>query len=337
MGSLLPSEAGRVAEAVPLHPRGARPRLNDRSRFEHSRQADRAGRHGARPADELHARHGAALPAALHRNGERDRPRRSDPQARIQTGRQARRCPRIEPHRSSGTNVIAPANRFSMRQRRWWCSSHASLLPVQRSTWRAVPAAMPCTWPSADGASPRWMVRPLAIELLRGNNPSIDARVVDLETGEFETPAGGLRPGSVLLLSPAQFDSSHEVGASARRPADHDCASGRCRSAAGYARARLPRRTACVLRRLAHLALSGRRTGRIGAIAMALPSWWHENRPSVHLGGAWVPYRRWERGRGGALDGTGPRGWIRVASQRATTQQFFFHPEPTRIAMILLV
>ena len=27
---------------------------------------------------------------------------------------------------------------------------------------------------------------------------------------------------------------------------------------------------------------------------------------------------RWERGRGGALDGTGPRGWIRVASQRAS-------------------
>jgi len=29
---------------------------------------------------------------------------------------------------------------------------------------------------------------PTAIELLRGNNPSIDARLVDLETGEFELP-----------------------------------------------------------------------------------------------------------------------------------------------------
>jgi tellurite methyltransferase len=62
---------------------------------------------------------------------------------------------------------------------------------------------------------------PIAIELLRANNPSIDARVVDLETGEFTVPPGAfdlvlscyylqrslirpmksaLRPGGLLIM-----------------------------------------------------------------------------------------------------------------------------------------
>ena len=44
-----------------------------------------------RPADQLHARHRAALPAALHRHRKRDRPRGANPEKGAESRRQARR------------------------------------------------------------------------------------------------------------------------------------------------------------------------------------------------------------------------------------------------------
>ena len=66
VGGYLHLMLNELARKHTLRQGGARLRPDDRRGDGDSRQADGAGRHGRRSADQLHARHGAALPAAVH-------------------------------------------------------------------------------------------------------------------------------------------------------------------------------------------------------------------------------------------------------------------------------
>ena len=239
---------------------------------------------------------------------EGDRPRGFDPQARLQACRQAWRRRGLSGHierwterYQAGEQVfesppplvvefagnLAPGSALDLA-----CGPGRNALYLAELGWRVT---------ALDGS-------PVAIDLLRARaHQRIDARLVDLEAAGFE-------------IAPETFDlvlSSYYLQRSLIPVMKSALRSGGLLimivllpiRPPGHSHARLSRRAARVVRRLANLALSRGRAGKPG------------DRQAVAELVAQKPAKsdlRWERGRGGALDGTGPRGWIRVASQQVT-------------------
>jgi SAM-dependent methyltransferase len=157
---------------------------------------------------------------------------------------------------------------------------------------------------------------PTAIELLRASNSAIDARLADLEAGEFEIPAGAfdlvlscyylqrsliapikaaLRPGGLLIMIVLLAAADQPQGAPTRA-----CPGELQAFFEGW--------------RILHYRESG--DGRaIAELVAQKPAWPDTKGPRATqvFGSAGSAVG------GGALDGTGPRGWFRVASQRRST------------------